>query len=69
MEEENNQDFISKSSPLSCFLCVKYISEIQRKEEIYLIDTTKPFNLKGGGVRNIFFCRAKREFFYQNLTL
>jgi len=22
MEEKNNQDFISKSSPLSCFLCV-----------------------------------------------
>ena len=42
MEEKNTQDFISKSSPLSCFLCVMYISEIHRKEEIYLIDTKSP---------------------------
>jgi hypothetical protein len=26
----------------SCFLCVMYISEIHRKEEIYLIDTKSP---------------------------
>ena len=42
MEEKNNQDFISKSSPLSCFLCAMEISEIHRKEEIYLIDTKSP---------------------------
>jgi hypothetical protein len=59
MEEENNQDFISKRSPLSCFLCVMYISEIHRKEEIYLIDNKKPFNLKGGGFEFFFFLSRK----------
>ena len=51
----------------------------------YLLVRDRPFNLKGGGlwffvsfrnffsdntrVRIYFFCRTKREFFFQNLTL